>query len=174
MLNNVNLLIITNISDSTHQNGPVGQEVQMDFLLFPTKSLFIQLNFGVKSFEIGHCMSEIPRYGNFNDVIIFRWKVDFEKRLLKVWESGLSIVYITNQKSIFTWKHCLMSSTASSNLESKYWGINFGTILWDILTLHPCNTKWSFPTAGTFWYVELHTLTMYLIFDACWEIYKYT
>ncbi len=27
---------------------------------------------------------------------------------------------------------------------------------WDILTLHPHNSKSSLPTTGTFWYVELH------------------
>ncbi len=35
--------------------------------------------------------------------------------------------------------------------------INFGTVFWDILTLHPHNTKSILPTTGTFQYVESHT-----------------
>ena len=34
--------------------------------------------------------------------------------------------------------------------------IDFGTIFWDILTLHPHNSKSSLPTNGTFRYVESH------------------
>ena len=52
----------------------------------------------------------------------------------------------------------------SSNIKIKNWRfqsmwnlkIDFGTVFWDILTLHPRNSKSSLPTTGTFRYVESH------------------
>ncbi len=58
-------------------------------------------------------------------------------------------------------KSCSFSSIF---LKIKYWRfqnmwnlkIDFGTIFWDILTLHLYNSKSSLPTTGTFRYVETH------------------
>ena len=41
--------------------------------------------FGANTFEFGCCILEIWLY---DDIITDRWKVDFEKRALKVLESG--------------------------------------------------------------------------------------
>ena len=53
--------IVKTICDSTHRKGPVVSKEQMDFLLFP-KWLFFLLNFGAKSFEIGHCLEIWQNY----------------------------------------------------------------------------------------------------------------
>ncbi len=59
--------------------------VQIGFLLFP-KWLFFQLNFGGDFFfKLDIAFS---RYGHvINDIITDQWKVDFEKKSPKVWES---------------------------------------------------------------------------------------
>ncbi len=44
--------------------------------------------FGANTFEFGCCILEIWLY---DDIITDRWKVDFEKRALKVLEFGQSI-----------------------------------------------------------------------------------
>ncbi len=47
------------------------------------------------------------RYGSFiEDVLTDWWKLDFEKKTLKIWESAQSIGILAIQRSIFyMWKH---------------------------------------------------------------------
>ncbi len=101
------------------------------------------------------------RYDNFiEDIITDWWKVDFEKKALEVWKYVQSIGILAIQSTLFTWKHCF-APNPSSNLKIKYWifqsmwnlKIDFETIFWDILTLHPQSCL---PTTGTFRYVESH------------------
>ncbi len=89
------LLIWINLWDSTHWNGPVGLEVQIDFLLFHHKYLFFQLNFGIRQ-----CILEIWQSLMIH-VITEWWKVDFEKKALKFWESGICMRTIVNQSPFY-------------------------------------------------------------------------
>ncbi len=138
-------------------------------MLFP-KWLFFHLNFDAKFLK---SKSAFLRYCNFiEDVITDWWKVDFEKNLgifRKYW-------YFGNQRSIFTtWKH-YYCTIYSSNLKIKYWRfwsmwnlkIDFGTIIWDILTLHPYNSKSSLPTTGTFrcWDTDI-SMSLLNLFTFC-------
>ncbi len=69
---------------------------------------------------------------------------------------------------ILTQKHySVFAPNPSSNLKIKYWRfqsmwnlkIDFGTLFWDFLTLHPHKSKYTLPTTGTIWYAESHIYT---------------
>ncbi len=78
-----------------------------------------------------------------------------KKRALKIWKFVPNIGILAIQRPIFTWKHLFFHQILQVTYieDSKImWNlkINFGTIFWDILTLHPHNSKSSVPTTGTF------------------------
>ena len=135
---------------------------KLTFLLFH-KWLFFQLNFHAKSFEISHCILEIWRFcwGCHNRLVeSWFWEKDFNKfgNLYKVLVFG-------QFRGLFSHENTVFVPNSSSNLKIKYWRfqnkwnlkIDFGTILWDILTLHPHNSKFSLPPTGTFRYVSSRT-----------------
>ena len=137
------------------------QMIKIDFLLYP-KWLFFHLNFDAKICEIGHCVLEIFQFSlrmsyQINEKLILR------KRLLK-FGNPYKVLVFWQFRGQFFHEHTVFPPNPSSNLQIKYWRlqniwnlkINFGTIFWDILTVHPCNSKSSPLTTGTFWYVESH------------------
>ncbi len=72
-------------------------------------------------------------------------------------------------KCPFLHENTVFAPKPSSNLKINYWRcqkmwnlkIEFGTIFWNILTLHPHNSKSSLPTTGAFRYVETHILYLF-------------
>ena len=85
----------------------------------------------------------------------------FSTRLLK-FGNLYKILAFWQFKGPFLPENTAFAPNTSSNLKIKYWRfqnmwnikIDFGIILWDILTSHPHNSKSSLPITGTFWYVE--------------------
>ncbi len=81
---NISWMVNNAICDSIYRNKPV--EFKVDVLLFPT-GLFFQLNLGAKILEITQWI--FFRNGNFIiGIITDWWKVNFEKKALKVWDFG--------------------------------------------------------------------------------------
>ena len=86
-----------------------------------------------------------------------------QKKALKVCESGQTIDVNDIWNVIFlTWKcHFLNPIIQAHNVcieDSKIYEIDFGTVFWDTLTLHPISSKSTFPTTGTFRYGKSHYL----------------
>ncbi len=142
------------------ERDQLSPNIKMDFLLFP-KWLFFHLNFGANIFEIGHCVLEIWQiYWRCHNRLVESWF--WEKGY---WNLGIctQFWYLGNSEVNFDTKtlflHQILQVTwRLSTKNSKVWEISkndFGTIFWDILTLHPDNSKSSLPTTGTFRYVEL-------------------
>ena len=105
-------------------------------------------------------------YFNFIEVVQTDcWKVDFEKKLLK-FGNLYKVLVFWKFRGLFLHEHTVFAPNPSSNWKIKYWRlqnmwnlkIDFGTIFWDILTLHPSNSKSSFPDN---WYLTI-----------CWVTYN--
>ncbi len=138
--------------------------IKIDFLLFP-KWLFFHLNFGAKIFDIRHYVLEI-------------WQIYWgcHNRLVKSWfwekgswnlEISTKYWYFGNSEVNFDTKTLFLQQILQAIWRlSLYWRfqsmwnlkIDFGAIFWDILTLHPHNSKLSLTTTGTFRYVESHLI----------------
>ncbi len=88
------------------------------------------------------------------------WKVDLRKRLLN-FGNMYKVLVFWQFRGPYLHENTVFAPNPSSTLKIKHWRfknmwnlkIEFGTIFWDILTLHLSNTKSSILTTGTFWYV---------------------
>ena len=113
---------------STHQKEPVVSEDQSGlFCHFLNDCSFNSIL--VQNFLKSNIV--FLRYGNFiEDVLTDWWKVDFEKKALKIWESVQSIGIFALERSIFTWTHsfCTKSLYLLSIEDSKICEITKSTL----------------------------------------------
>ena len=143
-------------------NHYLSQKVKTDFLPCPksVSSILLQIFF----------TSDIPllRYDNFIDDVVDQWKVDFENKALKDWESEQSIGVNSNSKvyyflhentvSIKQLERVRIEDSPGRFQNMQNLKIDLGTIFWDILVCSSVlNSKSSLPTTGIFWFVESHS-----------------
>ena len=89
--------------------------------------------------------------------------------------------YFGKCRGQFLHENTVFAPNPSYDLKIKYsrfqsmWNlkIDFVTIFWYILTLHPHNSKSSLLTTGTFWYVESHIYLSYILWCLMLSLYTY-
>ncbi len=111
------------------------------------------------------------RYGSFIEDVITGWCMVeswfWDKGSLK-FRNLFKVLVFWQFRDQFWHENTVFAPNPSSNFRNKYWRfqsmwnlkIDFGTIYWGILTLHPRNSKSSLLTTGTFRYVVSHIISL--------------